>query len=162
MSDFTLVSHLKNEIECRYLADVRYLKENRIPEIEDYSNVTTKPDLALVRSQDPVAMRNYQKKLADFQDSHKALLKTGRFMDVQGFDFEASHSLSMAKSFVSGRKTGVVVWNIWNSRFLSRPGSWFWLNRRKTPLCHPRLTGMFWHLKASPSLCLNSLILKII
>lgn len=47
-----------------------------------------------------------------FQDSHKALLKTGRFMDVQGFDFEASHSLSMAKSFVSGRKTGVVVWNI--------------------------------------------------
>ena len=38
--------------------------------------------------------------------------KTGRFMDVQGFDFEASHSLSMAKSFVSGRKTGVVVWNI--------------------------------------------------
>lgn len=112
MSDFTLVSHLKNEIECRYLADVRYLKENRIPEIEDYSNVTTKPDLALVRSQDPVAMRNYQKKLADFQDSHKALLKTGRFMDVQGFDFEASHSLSMAKSFVSGRKTGVVVWNI--------------------------------------------------
>ena len=82
MSNFTLVSHLKNEIECRYLADVRYLKENRIPEIEDYSNVTTKPDLALVRSQDPVAMRNYQKKLADFQDSHKALLKTGRFMDV--------------------------------------------------------------------------------
>lgn len=112
MSNFTLVSHLKNEIECRYLADVRYLKENRIPEIEDYSNVTTKPDLALVRSQDPVAMRDYQKKLADFQDSHKALLKTGRFMDVQGFDFEASHSLSMAKSFVSGRKTGVVVWNI--------------------------------------------------
>ncbi len=33
-------------------------------------------------------------------------------MDVQGFDFEASNSLSMAKSFVSGRKTGVVVWNI--------------------------------------------------
>ena len=31
MSNFTLVSHLKNEIECRYLADVRYLKENRIP-----------------------------------------------------------------------------------------------------------------------------------
>ena len=57
-------------------------------------------------------MRDYQKKLADFQDLHKELLKTGKFMDVQGFDFEASHSLAMAKSFVSGNKIGVVVWNV--------------------------------------------------
>lgn len=112
MSNFTLLCHLKNEIECRYMADVRYLKENRIPEVEDYSNVTTKPDLALVRSQDPIAMRDYQKALADFQTAHKDLLRTGRFMDTCGFSFEASHPLSMAKVFVSGDRTGVVVWNV--------------------------------------------------
>ncbi|MGM9743298.1 MAG: DUF6259 domain-containing protein [Candidatus Cryptobacteroides sp.] len=112
MSNFTLVSHLKNEIECRYRADVRYLKENRIPEIEDYANVTTKPDLSLVRSQDPVAMRIYQKCLADFQGRHKDLLRLGRFMDTQGFTFNGSHELCMAKAFVSGDRTGVVVWNI--------------------------------------------------
>ncbi len=112
MSNFTLLSHLKNEIECRYMADVRYLKEDRVPEVEDYANVTTKPDLSLVRSQDPAAMRDYQKQLADFQNQHKALLRTGRYMDTEGFDFQGSHDLAMAKAFVSGKKTGIVVWNI--------------------------------------------------
>ncbi len=112
MSNFTLVSHLKNEIECRYSADVRYLKENHIPEIEDYANVTTKPDLSLVRSQDPAAMSVYQKCLADFQARHKDLLRLGRFMDTQGFTFKGSHELCMAKAFVSGDWTGVVLWNI--------------------------------------------------
>lgn len=112
MSNFTLISHLKNEIECRYMADVRFLKENRTPRIEDYSNVTTKPDLNLVRSQDPVAMRIYQKDLADFQKKHKDLLRTGRFMDTQGLEFEGSHPLAMAKAFTAEGKTGVVVWNI--------------------------------------------------
>jgi hypothetical protein len=57
-------------------------------------------------------MRTYQKVLAEFQDLHKDLLKTGRFMDTQGFHFQGSHNLAMAKSFISGKKTGVVVWNI--------------------------------------------------
>lgn len=112
MSNFTLVSHLKNEIECRYSADVRYLKENHIPEIEDYANVTTKPDLSLVRSQDPAVMSVYQKCLADFQARHKDLLRFGRFMDTQGFTFKGSHELCMAKAFASGGRTGVVLWNI--------------------------------------------------
>ena len=116
MSNFTLVSHLKNEIECRYMADVRYLKEDRIPEIEDYYNVTTKPDLALVRSQDPVAMREYQKCLADFQSRNKDLLRTGKFTDTEGFAFSGSHELCMAKAFVSGGTTGIVVWNISQDR----------------------------------------------
>lgn len=80
---------------------------------------------------------------------------------------ERERTMFPAESFVSGRKTGVVVWNISEDTPLefkvSVPARKLVLaNRRKTPLCHPRLTGMFWHLKASPSLCLNSLILKII
>lgn len=112
MSNFTLVSHLKNEIECRYRADVEYLAHDKIPVPEDYWNVTTKPDIALVTSEDPVAMREYQKMLADFQKENMDLLRIGRFMDTQGFEFSASHCCSMAKAFSNGESLGVVIWNV--------------------------------------------------
>lgn len=57
-------------------------------------------------------MSVYQKCLADFQARHKDLLRLGRFMDTQGFTFKGSHDLCMAKAFVSGDRTGVVLWNI--------------------------------------------------
>ena len=112
MSNYTLVNHLKNEIECRYQADVRYLREDRIPVPEDYWNVRSKPNLDLVTSEDPVAMEKYQKVLADFQTEHKGLLRLGRFMDVLGFDFDGSHQLAQAKAYEADGKTAVVVWNI--------------------------------------------------
>lgn len=112
MSNFTLVSHLKNEIECRYRADVRYLASDKVPVPDDYWNVTTKPDLKLVTSQDPVAMKKYQKELADFQKENMDLLRHGIFMDTQGFRFKASHEYAMAKAFKNGDDLGVVVWNI--------------------------------------------------
>jgi len=112
MSNYTLVNHLKNEIECRYQADVRYLREDRIPVPEDYWNVRSKPNLDLVTSEDPIAMEKYQKVLADFQTEHKGLLRLGRFMDVLDFDFEGSHQLAQAKAYEADGKTAVVVWNI--------------------------------------------------
>ncbi len=112
MSNFVLVYHLKNELETRYMADVNYLKTDRIPQIGDYSNVTTKPDIDLVCSQDPVRMREYQKVLADFQTEYQDLLRLGDFRDDSGIEFEGSHSLATAKAFVSGGRTGVIVWNV--------------------------------------------------
>ena len=112
MSNYTLVCHLKNELESRYKADVRYLHEDRVPVPEDYWNVRSKPNLEMVTSEDPVAMKKYQKALADFQTEHKDMLRLGRFMDTLGFTYEGSHEYGMAKAFEAEGKTGVVVWNI--------------------------------------------------
>ena len=112
MSNYTLVCHLKNELESRYKADVRYLREDHIPVPEDYSNVTTKPNLNMVTTEDPVAMKKYQKVLADFQTENMDLLRLGRFMDTLGFTYEGSHEYGMAKAFETEGKTGIVVWNI--------------------------------------------------
>ena len=112
MSNYTLVCHLKNELESRYQADVRYLREDHIPVSEDYSNVTTKPNLEMVTTEDPVAMKKYQKVLADFQTEYMDMLRLGRFMDTLGFDYEGSHEYGMAKAFEAEGRTGVVVWNI--------------------------------------------------
>lgn len=112
MSNYTLMFHLKNELESRYRADVRYLDENRIPAAEDYRNVTTKPDLSMVIAQDPGAMKDYQKKLADFQTANQDLLRLGRFIDTEGFSFCPSHPCAMAKAYTNGDEMGVVVWNI--------------------------------------------------
>ena len=112
MSTYALVCHLKNELESRYQADVRYLREDHIPVPEDYSNVTTKPNLNMVTSEDPVAMKKYQKVLADFQTEHMDMLRLGRFMDTLGFEYEGSHEYGMAKAFEAEGRTGVVVWNI--------------------------------------------------
>ena len=67
------------------------------------------PDL---HPNDPVAMKKYQKVLADFQTEHMDLLRLGRFMDVLGFTYEGGHEYGMAKAFETEGKTGVVVWNI--------------------------------------------------
>ena len=112
MSNYALVCHLKNELESRYQADVRYLREDRIPVPEDYWNVRSKPNLDMVTTEDPVAMKKYQKALADFQTENMDLLRLGRFMDTLGFTYEGSHEYGMAKAFETEGKTGIVVWNI--------------------------------------------------
>lgn len=80
---------------------------------------------------------------------------------------ERERTMFPAESFVSGRKTGVVVWNISEDTPLEFKVS---VPARKLVLAQSTedtalsstSDGQFWHLKASPSLCLNSLILKII
>lgn len=102
---------LRNELESRYAADVRYLKEGRTPVPEDYHNVLSKPDLRLVTSQDPEAMLLYTRQVIDFQQEYKDLLWEGRFRDTEGFLLDADKDI-VAKSFFSGDRLGVLVWNI--------------------------------------------------
>jgi hypothetical protein len=66
----------------------------------------------MVTTEDPVAMKKYQKVLADFQTENMDLLRLGRFMDTLGFTYEGSHEYGMAKAFETEGKTGIVVWNI--------------------------------------------------
>lgn len=112
MINYAIVTRLKLEVESRYQADVRYLRDDHVPVPEDYWNVMSKPDMEMLTSEDPVAMKNYHKALADFQTEHMDLLRLGRFMDVLGFGYEGSHEYGMAKAFEADGKTGVVVWNI--------------------------------------------------
>ncbi|MEA5005352.1 MAG: DUF6259 domain-containing protein [Rikenellaceae bacterium] len=102
---------LRSELETRYAADVRYLKENRIPVPEDYSNVISKPNIDLVTSEDPVAMKIYTKEVIDFQRENSGLLWRGVYNDDKDFSIKCNANTVIAKSFISANRVGIVVWN---------------------------------------------------
>lgn len=121
--NYATVYGFRQELESRYAADVRYLKENRIPVPEDYANVISKPDLELVTSQDPIAMKAYTKAIIDFQRENADLLWHGKYID--GKKFEYTGNQLVAKAFENGNRIGVVLWNYGNSEqpfTLSVPG----------------------------------------
>ncbi|WP_162796063.1 DUF6259 domain-containing protein [Pedobacter nanyangensis] len=107
--NYATVYGFRQELESRYAADVRYLKENRIPEPEDYANVISKPDLELVTSQDPIAMKAYTKAIIDFQRENADLLWHGKYIDGKKFDFTGTQLV--AKAFENGNRLGVLIWN---------------------------------------------------
>ena len=108
--NYGTVFGLRQELESRYAADVKYLKENRIPVPEDYYNVISKPNLDLVTSEDPLTSKEYMRQVIDFQRENANLLWHGKFIDEQGFSIEAGNTI-IAKAYVSGNQMGIVVWN---------------------------------------------------
>lgn len=112
--NYATVYGFRQELESRYAADVRYLKENKIPVPEDYHNVISKPNLDLVRSQDPVAMKDYTKQIIDFQKENSDLLWHGKFIDDE--KIVAGEDQVVAKAFENGNKLGVVAWNYSNQQ----------------------------------------------
>jgi len=108
--NYATVYGLRQELETRYAADVRYLRENRIPVPEDYSNVISKPNIDLVTSEDPIASKIYIRQLIDFQRANADLLWKGKFMDEKGFQIKGGSNL-IAKAYVSGNRMGIIVWN---------------------------------------------------
>lgn len=101
---------LRQELESRYRADVRYLEENRVPVPEDYANVISKPVLDLVTSQDPVAMKIYTRQVIDFQRENSEILWKGKFVDAKGFNIRCSSKV-IAKAYETENRIGIVVWN---------------------------------------------------
>ena len=101
----------KHEIETRYAADRKYLLEDHIPEIEDYGNVISKPDISLLRSEDAVAMRIYSKQVLDLRSRYDALL-CGTFKDNLGLALTTDGKV-VAKVFEAADKSysAAVVWN---------------------------------------------------
>ena len=101
---------LRSELESRYAADVQYLKNNRIPVPDDYSNVISKPDLELVTNEDPVAMKKYSKEIIDFQRSFAWILWHGKYLDTTGFNIVCNKNI-IARAYTTGNRLCVVVWN---------------------------------------------------
>lgn len=109
--NYATVYGMRQELESRYAADVSYLKEDRIPKIEDYSNIVSKPDLDLVTTEDPQASKVYIKKVIDFQRAYSEILWHGKYEDDKGFILQSSSPSVIGKAYTSGNITGIVVWN---------------------------------------------------
>ena len=108
--NYATVFGLRQDMESRYSADVKYLKEGRIPVIEDYENVIWKPNLELVTTEDPVASKIYIRQVIDFQRENSDLLWKGKYMDDKGFAISCGRNI-IAKAFVNNNRMGIVVWN---------------------------------------------------
>jgi len=109
MANYALAFGLRYEIESRYIPDRDYLLDGRIPTVEDYGTVLSKPNLELMRTLPREETARYLKAAANFQKRHAELLMTGRFTDTEGFSFAGTGVV--AKGFESGRKFGVLLWN---------------------------------------------------
>jgi hypothetical protein len=109
MANYTIVFGLRYEIESRYIPDRDYLLDGRIPEVEDYGVVLSKPDIGLVRTLPPKETANYLKQAARFQKENADLLMTGTFTDDEGFTFDGAGIV--AKGYRSAKAFGVVLWN---------------------------------------------------
>jgi hypothetical protein len=109
MANYTLAFGLRYEIESRYIPDRDYLLEGRIPAVEDYGVVLSKPDITLVRTLPQKETAAYLKKAALFQKKNAALLMTGTFTDTEGFAFSGRGVV--AKGFRAGDLLGVLLWN---------------------------------------------------
>ena len=109
MVNYTLAFGLRYEIESRYIPDRDYLLDGRIPAVEDYGLVLSKPDISRVRTLPPRETAEYLKMAAAFQKRNAALLMTGTFTDTEGFEFSGLGVV--AKGFKAGGLLGVLLWN---------------------------------------------------
>lgn len=110
MANYTLAYGLRYEIESRYLPDRAYLLEGRLPAVEDYGLVLSKPSVDLVRTLPREETAAYLREAATFQREHAELLMTGRFTDSEGFAFDGDPAV-VAKGFENGKTFGVLLWN---------------------------------------------------
>lgn len=112
LMNYGITYGFKHEIESRYAADKKYLLEDYIPEVEDYGNVISKPNLKLVRNEDAVAMRIYSKQVLDLKRKYTEALLEGTFKDDLGVNLTTDGKL-VAKVFEAcdGTYSAAVVWN---------------------------------------------------
>ncbi len=110
MANYALAYGLRYEIESRYMPDRDYLLTGRIPSVEDYGLVLSKPSIDLVRTLPRAETAAYLKRAAEFQKKNADLLMTGRFTDTEGFTFAGDKGV-LAKRFDNGKAFGVLLWN---------------------------------------------------
>ncbi len=110
MANYTLAYGLRYEIESRYTPDRDYLLSGRIPSVEDYGLVLSKPSIELVRALPREETAAYVRRAAEFQKKHADLLMTGRFTDTEGFTLSGDQAV-LATGFENGKTFGVLLWN---------------------------------------------------
>lgn len=124
MANYACAYGFRSEIESRYAPDVRYLRENIVPDAAEYAHVISKPNIALMQSVPPGDATRYLKQMIDFQRANADLLWHGRFVDEEGFTLEGQGLV--AKGFAGGDRLGVLVWNPGDKPapfFLTAPGA---------------------------------------
>jgi len=109
MANYTVAFGLRYEIESRYIPDRDYLLDGRIPAMEDYGTVLSKPAINLVQTLPPKETADYLRLVAEFQKKHAELLMTGTFTDTEGFSFRGPGLV--AKGYKAGGLFGVLLWN---------------------------------------------------
>ena len=113
--NYNIMYGFRNEIELRYAADRRYIKDGIIPKEEDYGNVKGKLNLDIINEAgSPVNANRYHKQVLNFQKKHADLFMTGRFLADRNLEFDAStpYALAYAWESADGSKAGVLVWNV--------------------------------------------------
>lgn len=109
MANYTCAYGFRSEIESRYAPDVRYLRDDIVPDAAEYADVISKPNIPLMQSVPPKEATRYLRQMIDFQRTNADLLWHGRFVDEEGFAFRGEGLV--AKGFAAGDRLGVLVWN---------------------------------------------------
>ena len=109
MVNYTCTYGLRYEIESRYAPDVRFLRQGKVPEVAEYEDVISKPNITMMRSVPQDESVRYLKQVIEFQHAYADLLLRGRFTDVEGL--ELAGTPLVAKGFTAGDRLGVVLWN---------------------------------------------------
>lgn len=109
MVNYACLYGFRYEIESRYAPDVRYLKENKVPEASQYEQVLSKPDIAAMHATPPEEATRYLTQVIEFQRANADVLWRGRFADQEGFAFQGPGLI--AKSYLAGNRLAVLVWN---------------------------------------------------
>jgi hypothetical protein len=110
MANYACAYGLRYEIESRYGPDVRYLLENRVPEVADYQHVINKPDVGMMKATPPEEAARYLRQVIGFQRANADFFWRGRYTDSAGFTLQGEDLV--AKGFeADGGRFGVVVWN---------------------------------------------------
>ena len=110
--NFSTTFGYKHEIETRYLQDKRYLVEGIIPDPSEYDDIRAKPDIPSMLDQDPAEAVRYSKAVLDLRRRNEDLLYTGEYTSDDGFALSTDDPYVLARAFVSGKKMGIVVWNL--------------------------------------------------
>ena len=113
--NYNIMYGFRNEIELRYAADRRYIKDGIIPKEEDYGNVKGKLNLDIINEAgSPVNANRYHKQVLNFQKKHADLLMTGDYLAGNGVELEASSDYVIANAWTAdnGNKLGILVWNV--------------------------------------------------
>jgi len=109
IANYTCTYGFRYEIESRYAPDVRYLKDDKVPEVSAYEQVLGKPDIPMMQATPPKEANGYLKRVIEFQRAHADILWQGQFTDDEGFTFRGQNLV--AKGYVSVDRIGILVWN---------------------------------------------------
>ena len=102
----------RHEIECRYIPDKKYLLYDQYPDPSEYDDIHGKPNNSSIYDYNPTELVGYGRAVLDFRRKYEDLFYLGTFSADDGFMLETDARYVIARSFVNGKRMGVVVWNV--------------------------------------------------